>query len=148
MKTNMAIFLILRMLHLKSCTLDRTTHTSSKLKRIKALWCSTAAVQIVRETTNCYVRSHLLWSKIRLHYSTSLSPHCFLMWGRHFVAWAFLFVVSRRNLTNSVKNKLLLFLLDMTLTLVWLLMVTDDLLNLFAHFNPLFLCDCMRCRML
>lgn len=77
----MAIFLILRMLHLKSCTLDRTTHTSSKLKRIKALWCSTAAVQIVRETTNCYVRSHLLWSKIRLHYSTSLSPHCFLMWG-------------------------------------------------------------------
>lgn len=44
----------------------------------KALWCSTTAVQIVKETTNCYVHSHLLWSKIRLHYSTfspSLLPY-------------------------------------------------------------------------
>lgn len=72
------VFPASRMLHLKSCTSDRTTHTSHKLKRIKALWCSTTAVQIVRETTNCYVRSHLLWSKIRLHYSTffpSLLPY-------------------------------------------------------------------------
>lgn len=77
------------------------------------------------------------------------SPHCFLMWGRHFVAWAFLFVVSWRNLTNTVKNKLLLFLLDMTLTLVWLLMVSDDLVNLFVcTFHALLLCYCTCCRML
>lgn len=116
-----------RMLHLKSCTFDRTTHTSSKLKRIKALWCGTTAVQIVRETTNCYVRSHLLWSKIRLYYSTFFSPQCFLMWGQHFVALSFFFVVSWRNLTYYVKNKVLLFLLNMTLIVIWHLIVSDGL---------------------
>lgn len=68
-----------RMLHWKSCTHLSEQHIQqSKLKRIKAQWCSTTAVQIARETTNCYVRSHLLWSKIRLHYSTfppSLLPY-------------------------------------------------------------------------
>lgn len=106
------------------------------IKKIENRW-STTAGQIVRETTNCYVHSHLLWSKIRLHYLTFPS-HCFLMWGRHFVAWAFPFVVPWRNLANTVKNKLLLFLLDMTLTFVWLIIASNDLINLFVcTFQPL-----------
>ncbi len=110
-----------------------TLHIWQNNTYIKQIEKRYGAVQIVRETTDCYVHSHLLWSKIRLHYSTFFfSLHCFLMWGRHFVAWAFLFVVSWRNLASTVKNKLLLFLLDMTLTFVPLVMVSDDPINLFV----------------
>lgn len=146
MKMNIAVFPTSQR---QECYIWKAAHLTEQhihQTNWKALWCSTTAVQIVRETTNCYVHSHLLWSKIRLHYST-FSPSLLPYVRAAFVAWAVLFVVSWRNLANTVKNKLPLFLRDMTLTLVWLAMVSDPI-NLFVcTFHPLLWCYCMCCRL-
>lgn len=108
-----------RMLCLKSFSFDTKTHTSNKLKRIKALWCSSTAAQIVRETTNCYVRSHLLWSKIRLHYLLTLlfSPHCFLMWGWNFFGIGLSLCCVLNEFDKYSEKQTPIVSLNMTLTL-------------------------------
>lgn len=102
------------------------------IKQIKNR-CSTTAGQIVRETTDCYVHSHLLWSKIQFHYLT-FSPSLLPYVRAAFCGMGLSLCSVLKEFGKYSEKKLVLFLLDMTLTFVWLIIASNDLINLFVLF--------------